>query len=250
VSSEPGARPWLRGALARLAHDDPDAGARLLLGLAPALRAVAGHSIDFDLTIRGSGTYGITLDATGTAVRPLGRPRGRREAAFHVTASATTLAEVAAGVRKRIGRWQGSVRVSGRRGEAVALADALRNSRLSLAAAAGAGADLPPDLVFAAFPYAIDPAWTRGHRFTVAQEITDLPGAAFVIVAHDGTHLTVSRTPPAGGADATVTMTRATFAALLRGTPATGERRPVVRGNRAAVAALKGWTDRAQGIAR
>ena len=45
-------------------------------------------------------------------------------------------------------------------------------------------------------------------------------------------------------------MTRATFAALLRGTPATGERRPVVRGNRAAVAALKGWTDRAQGTAR
>ena len=234
----------------RLAHDDPTAGARLLLALAPALRAVADRPLDFDLTIRGSGTYAITLDASGTAVRPLRRPRGRREVAFHATAGAATLAEVLAGVRKRIGRWQGSVRVTGSRGEAVALAGRLSTARLSLADAVGAGADLPPDLVFAAFPYAIDPAWTRGHRFTVAQEITDLPGAAFVIAAHDGAPVTVSRTPPAGGADATVTMTRATFAALLLGTPAIGERRPVVRGNRAAVAALKGWTDRAQGTAR
>jgi hypothetical protein len=84
----------------------------------------------------------------------------------------------------------------------------------------------------------------------VAQELVDVPGAPFVIAAHDGEPLTVSRSLPAGGADATVSMTRATFAALLRGTPATGERRPVVRGDRAAVAALKAWTDRAQGIAR
>ena len=128
-------------------------------------------------------------------MRPLGRPRGRREAAFHVTASAATLAEVVAGVRKRIGRWQGSIRVTGRRGEAVALAEAIRGARLSLAAVAGAGADLPPDVVFAAFPYAIDPAWTRGHRFTVAQQITDLPGAAFVIAARDGEPVSVVAHP-------------------------------------------------------
>ena len=85
-----------------------------------------------------------------------------------------TLAELLAGVDKRMGRWLGSVRVHGRR-RAAPRRCATRScgADLDLAAAARAGADLDPDLVFRAFAYAIHPAWTSGHRFTVAQEIAD-----------------------------------------------------------------------------
>ena len=42
-------------------------------------------------------------------------------------------------------------------------------------------------------------------------------------------------------------MTSAAFAHLLRGEPVPRGERPVIRGDRAAVATLKAWTDRAQG---
>ena len=118
---------------------------------------------------------------------------------------------------------------------------------LGLAAAARAGADLEPDLVFGAFAYAIDPAWTRGHRFTVAQEIADPEPARWHIAVRDGARVTVDRRPPPEPPDAVVSMSRATFAQLLRADPPANGERPQVRGDRAAVATLKAWTDRAQG---
>ena len=54
--------------------------------------------------------------------------------------------------------------------------------------------------------------------------------------------------PPEGGADATVTMTREAFGHLLRGEPVPPGHRPFIRGDRAAVALLKSWLDRAQGL--
>ena len=42
-------------------------------------------------------------------------------------------------------------------------------------------------------------------------------------------------------------MSRAAFDRLLRDEPAAAGELPVIRGDRAAVAALKAWTDRAQG---
>jgi hypothetical protein len=44
-------------------------------------------------------------------------------------------------------------------------------------------------------------------------------------------------------------MTRAAFERLLRDEPPDPGERPLVRGDRAAVAILKGWTDRARGAA-
>jgi hypothetical protein len=87
-----------------MGREDPDAAARLLVALAPALQLVAPPPLDFDLTIRGTGTYAVTLRPGDASVRPLAQPRPRRQAAFHITADAATLAEVVAGVRKRIGR--------------------------------------------------------------------------------------------------------------------------------------------------
>ena len=209
AASPPRTYPWLRGALVRLAHDDPAAATRLLLGLVPAQRALITSPLEYDLCIRGHGLYAVSVTAEGAQVRPIELPRPRAVAAFCVTADVVCLAEVLAGVEKRMGRWVGSVRLRGRRRRARALRDALVRADLSLAAAARAGADLEPELVFGAFAYAIDPAWTRGHRFTVAQEIADPEPVRWHIAVRDGARVTVDRRPPPEPPDAVVSMSRA-----------------------------------------
>ena len=241
--------PWLRGALVKLAHDDPRAAARLLLGLVPAQRAVLDDPIDYDLTIRGTGTYAVNVRDDGAVALPLAAPRPRREAAFHVAADVVTLTELLAGVEKRMGRWFGPVKVHGPRRRAEALRAALAGAHLDLAAAARAGADLDPDLVFRSFAYAIHPAWTRGYRFSVLQELADPALHSWRITVADGAPVAVDRDAGAEGADAIVTLTPAAFAHLLKGEPAPTGERPAIRGDRAAVAVLKAWTDRAQGRA-
>ncbi len=64
-------------------------------------------------------------------VRPHGRrSRARaREAAFHVTADVVTLAELLAGVPRRMGRWFGPVRVKGRKRGAEVVRDTLAGAR-------------------------------------------------------------------------------------------------------------------------
>ena len=237
--------PWLRGALVKLAHDDPRAATRLLLALVPAQHALIDAPLEYDLTIRESGTYAVSVTSTGASARALAGPRPRKEAAFHVSADVVTLAEVLAGVHRRMGRWFGPVRVRGRKRGAEVVRDALARAQLDLAGAARAGADPDPDLVFRSFAYAIHPAWTKGHRFVVAQEIADPSPQRWHLVVRDGSPIAVEKRID-GEPDAVVSMSRATFACLLQGRPAPAGERPTVRGDRLAVDALRGWTERAQ----
>ena len=63
--------------------------------------------------------------------------------------------------------------MTGRRKRARELSS-LATSPLSLADALKAGAQPELGLVYRALPFAIDPQWTKGHRFTVAQQIGEL----------------------------------------------------------------------------
>jgi len=213
----------------------------------PVQRALLTSTLEYDLTIRGSGTYAVSIRPGGAFARTVGEPRPRREAEFHVSADIVTLAELLAGVEKRMGRWLRPVKVHGRRRGAEALRDALAGAGLDLAAAARAGAELDPDLVFRTFAYAIHPAWTKGHTFTVAQEIVDPRPVRWHVAVRDGAPVAIERRAPSQPPDAVVTMTRAAYSHLLRGEPAPRGERPAIRGDRAAVATLKAWTDRAQG---
>jgi hypothetical protein len=234
----------LRRALVALARTDPLAAGRLLLGLLPAQGAVIEGPLSYDLTVRGLGTYAVTIQDGSAVLRRVAQARRRDEALFHLRAEPGALAELLAGERHRVRRFRGRVRATGQRRRAAELAP-LAIAPLSLAAALRAGARLDPELVYALLPYAVAPEWTRGHAFTVAQEIAGL--RTWFVTARDGAPLAV--TTAARPADATVTMTRAGFDALLRGEPPIPQDRPAVRGDRAAVAALKAWTDRARGAA-
>jgi hypothetical protein len=234
--------PWLRGALVKLAHDDPKAAGRLIAALLPVQAVIVQGPVDYDLTIAEVGTFAVTVAAGRAYVKQLEEPRGRRQAEFHVTAEALTLAELIAGVPHRIGRFRGPVRISGRKRRHKPL-KAIPETRLSLAEAARAGARLEPGLVFRTFPYVIHAAWSRDHPFTLAQRVAD---DTWYVTVGNGQGIRVQTTPPAAGADATVTMTTEGFGSLLRGEPAPPGHRPIVRGDRQAVALLKAWIDRAQ----
>ena len=237
--------PLLRGAIVKLAHDDPKAAGELLAALLPAQAALLGQAITYDLNIREIGTFGVTVAAGRSYVERLERPRPRSKSDFCLTGDALRLAELLAGVDHRVRRFFGPIRVRGRRSR-FDLLRKLPPSRLSLVEAARAGVKLDPGLAYRTLAYAVHPTWTRGHSFTIAQAIAGDPPQTWYFTARDGAGLAVGAaagTEP----DATVSMSRATFDRLLRGEEVPRGERPVVRGDREAVAVLREWTLRAQG---
>jgi hypothetical protein len=116
---------------------------------------------------------------------------------------------------------------------------------ISLGDAARAGARLDPELVYRVLGYAVHPSWTRGHAFTIAQEITGDRPETWYLTAADGAGVRVSDTPPQPPS-ATVSMSRDAFDRLLRGEPVPPGRRPCVRGDHEAVAMMREWTERAR----
>ena len=76
--------------------------------------------------------------------------------------------------------------------------------------------------------------------------IDDRRPQTWYLTARDGAGLAVSSAEPPQPPEATVTMTRAAFARLLRDEPYEAPERPTVRGDREAVAALLGLADRAR----
>jgi hypothetical protein len=236
-------RPGLLRALVALAREDTVAAGALLAGLLPAQGAILGADISYDLTVRGFGTFAVTVREGSARVQRIGRRRPRREAAFHLASDPLVLAELLAGEQRRIRRFgRSAVKVNGRRKRVRALAP-LAAAELTLAELVRAGARLEPSLVYRALPFAVAPEWTRGHVFTVAQEIVEFGPRAWYVTARDGVPLDVVEHVSGAAADATVTMTRAAFERLLRGEPAAAGDLPTVRGNRTAVATLKRWTE-------
>ena len=237
--------PLLRGAIVKLAHDNPALAGRLLAALLPAQGAAIEGPLAYDLTIAGTGTYGVGIAAGRATVEELAAPRGRPDAEFHLRADPLVLAELLAGVDHRIGRFFGPVRVRGRKRRAKDL-KALAGAPVSLSDAARAGAALDPELVYRTFAYAVHPSWTRGHDFTIAQEIEGEPPETWYLTAADGAGLRVSAKAPDAAPAATVSMSRETFGKLLRGELLVPGTRPCVRGDRSVVDQMREWTQRAR----
>ena len=237
----------LRKALLALSREDGGAAGALLVGLLPAQGAVLEGSLSYDVTVRGIGTFGVFVEDGSARVVRLSRKRPRGQAAFHLSGDPETLAELLAGERTKLTRFRRQGRVTGRRKRAREELGALPEARLSLAQAVRAGARLEPALVYRAMPFAIEPDWTRGHRFTVAQQIVELAPQSWLISVRDGLPLQVVEHATEAPADATVTMSRAAFERLLKDEPHPLGDRPQVKGDRTAVSALKRWTDLARG---
>ena len=69
--------PLLRGAIVKLAHDDPALAGRLLAALLPAQGAAIEGPLGYDLTIAGTGTFAVAIAGGPGVRRAARRARGR-----------------------------------------------------------------------------------------------------------------------------------------------------------------------------
>ena len=234
---------WLSPAIEVLGETNEAAAAQLVVELLPAQGAALADRFAYAVTIDGHGTYRVELGAGRGMVEKRPGAEAVGDVEVRITGPASSLAGLVAG---NAGRRLRGARVEGHKRRLRKLLKARRNP-VALADFAQQGLLVDPGLILDVLALAIDPAWTTGHRFTIAY---DVEGAGvFGLVSRDGDDVIVQRDPPLGEAAAVISVSHAAFLPLLaRLAPPPGER-AWVRGNVHAVELLTGWFDRAQGIA-
>jgi ribonucleoside-diphosphate reductase beta chain len=235
-------------ALRRMAESDPELAARLIVHSLPAAAATLPEGLTYRLELEGLGAWTVRPNGDRAEVSeapPGGELNGE---VFAISTDPATLAQVAAGRSPLRALARGRLRLRGRRRKALAL------RRLSSEASprdlARLGVRVDPDLVFRSLAYAIDPDWTRGHRFSVVYEVVGDGGGSWRVKVNDGS----VRVERGGGedADAIVRIRYPDWLRLLSGelTPAEAMRlgKTEVDGRIPPVTRLGRWIDRAEGI--
>jgi hypothetical protein len=240
-------RPWLARALPQLAYEDPVAAASLAIELLPAQALAVQGRLNYDLVVDELGCHHVTIDARRARVVRRRQPRSRIEVDFRLETDAAGLVELLVGG----GSWRlrrRGVRVRATRRKAHALR-ALPPAPLRLAELARAAIWPDPGQLYRALAYVIEPAWTRGHHFTVALEISGSKGGTWYLVVDGDRRIAVTDRPPAGGATAVVRTSQATFQHLLDREPQPPEQKAAMKGDPRALALLTQWIEWAQGTA-
>ena len=265
---DPAAARRQRAALRRMAAEDPELAARLVLATLPGAAARVPGPLRYDLHVEGVGDRRVEVADGAARVEPLGgdgygdgEPPGAggadgaqstagdgAEPDFRLSTDPRSLVELAAGVSPLRLMLRGDLRIRGRRRRALRLR-AMADADDALEAAARSGADVDPGVVYAALPYLVDPEWTRGHRFTVAYEVEGSP--TWYLEARDGESLRATTDRPDGESDASVRVGRETFRRLIAReiTPPEAIRNRLidVDGKLIAVTTVGRWIDRALG---
>jgi ribonucleoside-diphosphate reductase beta chain len=235
-------------ALRRMAESDPELAARLIVHSLPAAAATLPAGLSYRLELDGLGA--LTVNPLGDRAEVTEVPAGGElnGEAFALSTDPATLVRVASG-RSPVGALvRGRIKLRGRRRKAMSL------RRLSTDAGprdlARLGIPIDADLVFRSLAYAIEPEWTRGHRFTVAYHLVGDGGGAWRVEIDDGS-VRVER-GLGEGVDAIVRIRYSDWLALLSGdlTPPDAMRlgKTEVEGRLPPVTRLGRWIDRAQGV--
>jgi ribonucleoside-diphosphate reductase beta chain len=144
---------------------------------------------------------------------------------------------------------RGRMRIRGKRLRARKLRAMADGETPRIADALAAGAELDADAIYRALPYLIDPEWTRGHRFTVAYEVTGEGGGTWFVHIRDGERPQV--TTEAESAEARLKLSMDTYRAMVaeETTPAEAMRSHLIEaeGELHPVQLLGRWIDRSQG---
>ncbi|UTI62303.1 hypothetical protein NBH00_13120 [Paraconexibacter antarcticus] len=230
---------WLTPALLVLSRRDHAAAAELFKALVTVQADRLRKDLTYDLAIGELPEQRVSLHADGTAtVELLGEDEPPAGADFRLSGTLEALAPYAGGGTGR--RAPDGVTVSGRRRRARKLLKALRDP-VGLHAIAELPEPLEPQALLALVAGAIDPALTRGKRFSVAFAEGDGPFVAHVVV-DDGVPLVVRSGEPVDTA-ATVRTAPGELARFLA-----GEAGARVGGDVELVVLLLGWADIAQGL--
>jgi putative sterol carrier protein len=238
-------------AFREMARNDPDLAARLVLMSLPVAAQRIQGDLTYDLTVEGWGTYRVSkLNGSATVDQQPERhdvDRPDPGVDFMIAMDARTLAQMAAGASPARLMLDGRLRIRGKRRRALKLR-AMADGELDLAEVLRNGGEIEPDLLYRSLEYLIDPAWTKGHKFTIVYE---LDGNSWQVEVRDGNRVTVATGRPSGKPDATVRLTMDTFNSLLTGemTPTEAMQRDLtaIDGQIYPVTLLGRWMERAQG---
>jgi ribonucleoside-diphosphate reductase beta chain len=238
-----------RAALRRMAVDDPQLAARLVLMTLPAAAARIPGTLAYVLDLDGLGSY--TVSVSGGQARVDAGARDGDEVDFRLSADPATLVELATGASPMNLMLSGRLRIRGKRRRALRLR-AMAADDIGLDEVVANGGRLDPDVMYRSLPYMIDPDWTRGHRFTIRYELEGEGGGTWFLRASDGERLLVSgHLPEDTEADATVRISVDTYQRMAAGelTPneAMQRRLTQVEGKLFPVTLVGRWIDRAQG---
>jgi hypothetical protein len=239
--------PTVEEPFRRLAARDLERAGRLLIGLLGAQRAAWPHAVAYDLVLGpGYGCVLVSAGERGVSIERSAAPRSREQVVFQLVGGPARLARLfSAGPLRRLLRI-GVARVRGRR-EGVSALRALLALPLDLGALRAAGAALDGETLFTLLAAMIDPAWTRGERFTISH--TDERGHAVFLQIRDGEPPLVSPEPP-GGRVATALAgpaERLWWTFTEEGSePGAGAAGVLVTGDQGPLTLVREWANRAQ----
>jgi ribonucleoside-diphosphate reductase beta chain len=237
-----------RVALQRIAADDPELAARLILMTLPAAAARIPGTLAYTLDIEGLGSYRVAVSGGRARVDDAARLDG--DVDFRLATDPRTLVELVTGVAGPLGLMlRGRLGIRGKRRRALRLR-AMGGADVGLDEVVANGGRLDPDVMYRALPYLIEPEWTKGHEFTLRY---DVGGAGtWYVQVRDGERLAVTTQAPDGAEPvATVRLDDDTYQRMATGqltpTEAMQRRLTQIDGQIPPVTLLGRWIDRAQG---
>jgi SCP-2 sterol transfer family len=195
-----------RAALDRMAKEDPELAARLILMTMPGAASKIGGTMSYVLDVKELGAHRASISGGRARVARLDGDGEDGDADFRLQTDARTLADLATGRHGPLGlMMRGRLRIRGKRRKAMKLRR-MSSGELSMAEVVDAGGTLDPDVLYRALPYLIDPEWTEGHNFTVRYVVTGEGGGTWYATARDGQPLEVTREDREAAGTATASM--------------------------------------------
>jgi ribonucleoside-diphosphate reductase beta chain len=191
-----------RAALRRMAANEPELAARLILMTLPGAASRMNGALSYVLEVKELGAHRVSI--SGGDARVDGVDGDVEDADFRLQTDARTLADLVTGKRGPLGlMMRGRLRIRGKRRKAMKLRR-MSSGEISMAEVAEAGGTLDPDILYRSLPYLIDPEWTTGHDFTVRYVVTGNGGGTWYVTARDGQPLEVTREERKADGTATV----------------------------------------------
>jgi ribonucleoside-diphosphate reductase beta chain len=178
-----------RAALNRMAKDDPELAARLILMTLPGAASRIGGTMSYVLDVEELGAHRISISGGRARVDRV-NSSDDEDVDFRLHADARTLTDLVTGAHGPLGlMMRGRLRIRGKRRKAMKLRK-MSAGELSMADVVEAGGTLDPDILYRSLPYMVDPEWTRGHEFTVRYVVTGI--GTWFVTARDGQPLEVT----------------------------------------------------------
>jgi ribonucleoside-diphosphate reductase beta chain len=240
----------MKAALQRMTKADPELAARLIVHSLPAAAATMPSNLSWRLSVEGLGDWTVrgSKDGGPATVEPSNGDAGED---FAIETDSQGLARLAAGASPLGLMLRRRLRLRGKRRKALKLRHL--DPEAGPRKMAKFGVEVDPDLIYRSLPYAIDPEWTRGHRFAVAFEVLGDGGGRWVVEVDDGeVRVHAGSQNGAAAPDATVRLSFDTWMALLRGdlSPTKAMQNGLTRAEGALhpVTLFGRWADRADGV--